>query len=594
MSTLGLLLALAASSSLQVESTDRVGRRIENEHFVADLSRRIIDGKQEDSGALRALTYKAFGVTLLRTPNRMHWAPNLQRAGASGYKGLGTWHPVQIFREDRQGDSYTHHREGYLADFPEVKLLAEYRFFAGLPYFLFWSRMSVEKPLSVTLVRNNEMTMDAFFTHVAWPTRAGETQIATFEERRPLLEKEPIAFDAPWVAFLNLEKGYGYGFVSLAARQTKTAKPVLAISDGAGNGKYWARRLIDNVETALAPGDLFEERTAFVLFRTSKDKPLDELHSWEREIRRKHGDAAAGAAPALFDFKSAFWMNLHTYLHAHARANAPIAEPLPEAAAANDREAWRAAIAGYRERYGKRSSLFDSELVRIGGQVAAAESNASLAGADIPADTRRLLEGAAPIYRKHRWPEHDAANRRFVSALEPLLARHGSAIARRLAASYETTWPERPIRVDVVHDVGPPGNAQTTVEPTHVTIAATDPRHAGLAGLELVFHEASHGWGHVLTKGVSDAAARLGVAPPRDLWHALLFFNAGAITTEALEQAGVSGYRQYLDVNGLFERAFARFRSPILKHWPAFLEGEISRDQAIELILKELWPASGE
>lgn len=290
-----LLVALAAfgaTDALRIKNTDRVGRIIENQYFIADLSHRTIQGREEDSGTLRALTYKPFGVTLLRTRNRMHWAPNLQRDGASGYQGIGTWHPVQELREEQKGDVYIHYREGHLADYPEVKIEAEYRFFPAVPYFVFWSRLTVEKPLVVTLLRNNEMTMDQFFTHVAWPARDGRRHITTFDERRPLLEKEPIAFDAPWVAFLNLEKGYGYGFVSLECKASRTTNPIIGISDGADNGKYWSRRFIGPDATALAPGDRFEERTAYILFSCSKEKPLDEFFDWEKQIRKRFGPAA--------------------------------------------------------------------------------------------------------------------------------------------------------------------------------------------------------------------------------------------------------------------------------------------------------------
>lgn len=242
--------ALAGAGDLKIEKTDRLGRKIENQYFVADLSMRVKDGRNEDSGTLRGLTYKQFGITLVRDRNRMHWAPNIQRAGAPGYHGIGTWQPVQTFREVQKSDVYIHYREGFLAEYPEVKIEAEYRFFPGVPYFLFWSRMTVEKPLDVVLVRNNEMTMDQFFTHVAWPARDGAQRIATFDERRPLLEKEPIAYDAPWVAFVNLEKGYAYGFVNLECKAAKTVNAAIGISDGANNGKYWSRSLIRGSQTS--------------------------------------------------------------------------------------------------------------------------------------------------------------------------------------------------------------------------------------------------------------------------------------------------------------------------------------------------------
>jgi hypothetical protein len=277
------------ADKLRVEKTDRVGRKIENEYFIADLSHRVIKDKEEDSGTLRALTYKPFGVTLLRTSNRMHWAPNLQRVGAQSYKGIGTWHPVQEFSEEQKGNTYIHRRAGYLAEYPEVKIEAEYRFFAGVPYFLFWSRITVVQPLVVTLLRNNEMTMDQFFTHLAWLGRDGQQHLTTFDERKPLLEKEPIAADAPWLAFLNLDRGYGYGFVMLDYQATRGSNQSVGISDGANNGKYWSRYIVVKEPLKIEPGDRFEERTAYILFPCTKDKPLDDFFKWQKQIQDKFG-----------------------------------------------------------------------------------------------------------------------------------------------------------------------------------------------------------------------------------------------------------------------------------------------------------------
>ncbi|RPI18582.1 MAG: hypothetical protein EHM65_02085, partial [Acidobacteriales bacterium] len=300
-----LLMALtvaASAATLHVEKTGRVGRKIETDFLVADLSQRVINGKQEDSGTLRALTYKQFGVTLFRHPanGRMHKGASLQRAGAPGYKDLGTWDPVQEIREEETGGAYVHRRAGYFADYPEVKMEVDYSFFADAPYFLVMTRMTVEKPLAVVLVRNNEMTMNLFFTHVAWPGRDGQVHIATFEERRPLLQKEPLSAEIPWLAFLNLDKGFGYGYVMVDSKNSKTVNPGTSISDGVwaraemeqrfaeglgtANGKYWSRHMISGRETPLVPGDRFEERSAYVLFKCSKDQPLSELFDWQKKI----------------------------------------------------------------------------------------------------------------------------------------------------------------------------------------------------------------------------------------------------------------------------------------------------------------------
>ena len=281
----------AAGDELKISKTDRVGRIVENEYLIADLSSRMVRGKQEDSGTLRALTYKPFGVKLLRSQNRMHWAPNLTRTGSTGYSGMGTWEPVQEFREEEKSGEYVHRRQGYFQAFPEIKAEAEYRFLPGVPYFLFSSRLIVERPITVRLLRNNEMTMDAFFTHLAWPSADGKQHLTTFDERSAILEKEPMAQDVPWLAFLNLEKGYGYGFVMLESRATKLVNAGTGISDGVENGKYWSRRLISRTDTPLADGDRFEERSAYVLFRCSKEKPLNDFFDWEKQIRRRFARA---------------------------------------------------------------------------------------------------------------------------------------------------------------------------------------------------------------------------------------------------------------------------------------------------------------
>ena len=70
---------------------------------------------------------------------------------------------------------------------------------------------------------------------------------------------------------------------------------------------------------------------------------------------------------------------------------------------------------------------------------------------------RRLIEitvafraAATPAYEQCRWPSQDAANRRWIDNLLPLLALHEKALGQRLAELYGTAWAGLPFRVDVV------------------------------------------------------------------------------------------------------------------------------------------------
>lgn len=261
---------------LRVERPDPVGFRVENGVFLADHSSRTVNGELEDSGTLRALTFKPAGVTLLRTQNRMHWAPSFQRVGARGYTSIAMWHPVQQHSLDVKDGVLTMTRTGHHALYPEIHLWAEYRYFAHLPYFLFRARMRITQALDMFWLRAQEMTMDDLFTHVAWPGH-----LSTFGERG----SKPLAVDVPWVAFLNIAKGYGFGAVSLNYRATTTANAHTSINDGANNGKYWDRHLVSRANTRLNPGDEYEEETAYVLFRCTAAEPLKEFLLWERRIR---------------------------------------------------------------------------------------------------------------------------------------------------------------------------------------------------------------------------------------------------------------------------------------------------------------------
>jgi len=276
----------APTDAVKVTAADRVGSIVENAVLRADLSKRMVRDAEEDSGTLRGLTFKEFGVTLLRSQNRMHWAPSFQRSTAKSYSGIGTWHPVQKFQRTITPELFLFTRDGHHQDYPEVRMEAEYRFFAHVPYFLFRSVMSITQSIELYWLRNQEMTMDANFTHVVWPGRDGAPKISTFDDRKEILEKEPIPADTPWVAFVNLDKGFGYGAVVLDYKSSKTAgKVITSINDGVNNGKYWDRRLINQTNTSVTPGDRWEERTAYVLFHATRQSPAGEFLDWEKRLR---------------------------------------------------------------------------------------------------------------------------------------------------------------------------------------------------------------------------------------------------------------------------------------------------------------------
>jgi hypothetical protein len=300
--------------------------------------------------------------------------------------------------------------------------------------------------------------------------------------------------------------------------------------------------------------------------------------------------ACASATPPraperpLFAFQSNFWLNLHHFARAVARGM-----PAPAELNAAERGTWDEGVAFYRDRYMDRDLIFDQGMVAINNTLRVVAGTASLGAAPLDPELKATLERLAPIYRAHWWPAHDAANSAWIAAVEPLLRRHGAALSRRIAASYGRSWPEAPIPVDLSVTAGPVG-AYTTSPPTHTTIAP-GPGYGGLASLEMLFHEASHAWGRELQDAIrKSSGARHKTVPPQ-LWHAVLFYNAGELTRRTFLEDGVTGYVEYAVRQDVYPKLCgANCRELVAKHWDPRLDGKISLEKALDGLVAA-WPA---
>jgi len=292
---------------------------------------------------------------------------------------------------------------------------------------------------------------------------------------------------------------------------------------------------------------------------------------------------APPAAQSEFTFQSNLWVNLHHFLRAVARG-----EPAPGKLTPEERSAWDHAVAVYAEKYMNRDVLRDDGMVAIKDTIRRVGNEERLPEIPGEPDLDSLLEGVAPIYRKHWWPAHDTQNRSWIAAAQPLLARYGRKLSHDLAVSYGAEWPSSPIPVDLSVAAGPVG-AYTTYPP-HSTIASTNRSLMGLSGLELLFHEASHQWDDVLQGGIQKAATAHGRKVPPQLWHAVLFYNAGELTRRALLEDGVGGYIEYADQQDLYKSLCGGgCRERIVESWGPHLDGSATIEAALDGLVNG-WP----
>ena len=285
----------------------------------------------------------------------------------------------------------------------------------------------------------------------------------------------------------------------------------------------------------------------------------------------------AAQSATLFSFHSNPWLNLHHFIRAAARGVPAPADLLDE-----ERQVWTTGVDFYRP-YAARDLLRDDGMVGIKNALRGAEGRPNLDGISIDADLKATLERVMPIYRKHWWRAHHHANREWIAAVQPLLDRHGAALRRAVARAYDVTWPSQLVPVDLSVVAGPVG-AFTTCEPTHVMISSQDASYRGYAALEMLFHESSHCLSQLFQR-VSHAASSANVSVPPQLWHAVLFYTAGELTTRELKAHGID-YVQYAGPNLYANLCGVGCQERIVEHWTPRLDGERTVTEALSALAR--------
>jgi len=333
----------------------------------------------------------------------------------------------------------------------------------------------------------------------------------------------------------------------------------------------------------------------------------------------------------VFEFHSGFWLNLHHALYRQARlqrSSSAGANAVAVTAGMNnltpaEARAWNSALAFYTKIYADKDLTVSLEMILIKNQLGDFETCGDLSGvkkktcdAGLPAGLTQTLESAAPVYRAHLWAEHDRANRRWISAVAPLVRRNGLDLSHRLAEIYQTPWPRERIRVDVTSFASSTG-AYTTLDPLRVTVSAVDARNQGAEALEVLFHEASHGIADVVQDAIFRECRQRDKPIPRDLWHALLFYTTGEVirplaassqtSSSALPGASPpdsnpsgpapaapssnspsSGYVPYAVREGLYRRGWENYLRVLTQYWQPYLDGRVDFSDAIAHMVSAL------
>ncbi|HKV40480.1 MAG TPA: hypothetical protein VJX67_14800 [Blastocatellia bacterium] len=303
-------------------------------------------------------------------------------------------------------------------------------------------------------------------------------------------------------------------------------------------------------------------------------------------------DAVIGS-DKLFEFHEAFWANLHHFLYVEARARMATADSGREAVAqAKDdlkeisslsnaeQTAWNAALDYYQQHLATQDLVFDDALINVSTAIARQESVPVFGDAKLDPGLVRVLNDAAPVYRKFWWPRQDEANRRWYRAEQPLLEKYEEPLSRQVAAAFRAVWPSDRLPVYLCGYSNWSG-AYTTNHPSRITLGTMSKANAGADGLEILFHESLHTMDDVLDSALSAEAERQHKKSPRGLGHAVIFFTAGEFTHRAIPD-----HIPYAESRGIWTRGdWGAYKRILDAAWLPYLDGKTSFEEAIKSIV---------
>lgn len=261
--------------------------RVQNRTYDISFSNRDARGGQIDGIKLKDFK----GQLLKRGHISMHWAPNFSKTTSDNYFNMEDLPIASLHSIDEGLYRIVKKREGLTDSVPEIKIAGTYEFFADQPYFIFESTMMMESDVELSLLRNDEMTMDSLFTHVMYLRKDhGVSHLNLYHKELNNLDNEPIPDNTPWVAFYNNEIGYGFGSIRLTydnndvkGTPSPTRNPYTKISKATGAGRYWNRVLLE--ENLLVPkGSRYYEKNAYLVFDASGLHPEKEIQEYYQKL----------------------------------------------------------------------------------------------------------------------------------------------------------------------------------------------------------------------------------------------------------------------------------------------------------------------
>ncbi|MBX2873302.1 MAG: hypothetical protein KTR30_14420 [Saprospiraceae bacterium] len=295
----------------------------------------------------------------------------------------------------------------------------------------------------------------------------------------------------------------------------------------------------------------------------------------------------AVAATDHFEFYINKWLNQHHFLFQTAKALAKDStatiEHFPhwQKLSPQEQELTRELMTYYQENWIDKSLLFNGGLYKIKRTISYWQDKRKSLDYEAHPELAQYWTEFAPIYERLFWSVHRARNEEVVQHNLARIRAYETQAAARLSQLSQEPWPTSKIRIDVTYLADWAG-AYTTTDPVHVVVST---KKVGPEGdwVETIFHESSHKLISSRRGKVSELIQALAkeeeLEIPRQLWHGVLFYFAGAVIKDLLVADGVD-YELYM----FRENVFGAYHEALTKSLDPYLAG----DRNLEMALQEL------
>lgn len=306
---------------------------------------------------------------------------------------------------------------------------------------------------------------------------------------------------------------------------------------------------------------------------------------------------SAQVAPAdtskYYNFHINYWFNTHHFLWLEAFMNLEKDSTLvTEELSKKDREIWNEAVNYYKENLVEKDLRTDDYMDSYKKWVINQEEELQ----KIPeqfSEHMNKLQQVSPVYKKYFWPTHLKSCQKVLNDNLAIIRAIESDYVDQITTLTRQFWEFEKIRVDLTFVAKADkwnirNRPYTSLFPTHVVMNAMGENAVPGNWIELLFHESAHHLilpNHYFVGGtINDYVEADEVRPPRQLWHAYLFYFTGQVTKQLLNAHGVDYEITYMERYGVFSRYFPLFE----QHLKPYLKREVTLTQATEMFVKAL------